>query len=157
MSRHNAGGRHINIPIFVPHMGCPNTCVFCDQRRISGTIAPVSVEDVRETIEKYLAASSGEDHAEIAFFGGSFTGIPECQMTGYLGVAREYLDMGLVDGIRISTRPDYIDYEILDILKEHGVRLSKSVSRAWTIMYWPESKRGHTAERCCTGRWTIRL
>ena len=146
MSRHNAGGRHINIPIFVPHMGCPNTCVFCDQRRISGTIAPVSVEDVRETIEKYLAASSGEDHAEIAFFGGSFTGIPECQMTGYLGVAREYLDMGLVDGIRISTRPDYIDHEILDILKEHGVRIIELGVQSMDDNVLARSKRGHTAE-----------
>jgi len=146
MTRQTAGGRHINIPIFVPHMGCPNTCVFCDQRSISGSAAPASADDVRETIGKYLAGSSGEDHAEIAFFGGSFTGIPRCQMTSYLGVAREYIEKGLAEGIRISTRPDYIDQEVLEILKEYGVRVIELGVQSMDDEVLAMSKRGHTAE-----------
>jgi len=146
MTSHDAGVRHINIPVFVPHMGCPNTCVFCDQRRISGTIAPVSAEDVKETIDKYLAASSGEDYVEIAFFGGSFTGIPRNQMTAYLETAKEYLDMGFAHGIRISTRPDYIDHEILDILKKYGVRIIELGVQSMDDDVLAISKRGHTSK-----------
>lgn len=141
-----AAGRHINIPIFIPHMGCPNTCVFCDQRRISGTSGPVTAKDVRKTIEECLSTSSGDDFLEVAFFGGSFTGIPRIQMTAYLDAAKEYMDGGVVDSIRLSTRPDYIDQDILRILKAYGVGIIELGVQSLDDEVLAASRRGHTAE-----------
>lgn len=146
MDHHGAPGRHINIPIFIPHMGCPNTCVFCDQRRISGTCDPVAASNIRETIEKYLSTSSSEDYLEIAFFGGSFTGIPRNQMMAYLDVAKEYLEKGVVSSIRLSTRPDYIDHEVLDILERYGVKIIELGVQSMDEDVLARSKRGHTGE-----------
>jgi histone acetyltransferase (RNA polymerase elongator complex component) len=146
MDHGGAQGRHINIPIFIPHMGCPNTCVFCDQRRISGACDPVATDNIRETIEKYLTTSSSEDYLEIAFFGGSFTGIPRYQMMAYLDVAREYLEKGVVSSIRLSTRPDYIDHEVLDILGRYGVKIIELGVQSMDEDVLARSKRGHTGE-----------
>lgn len=145
MSQHRATGRHINIPIFIPHMGCPNTCVFCDQRRISGASGPASIESVRKIIEQSLATSSDEDFREIAFFGGSFTGIPRHEMIAYLDVAKAYMDMGAVHSIRLSTRPDYIDDEVLNILKEYHVGVIELGVQSMDDDVLARSKRGHTA------------
>ena len=66
------------IPIFVPHLGCPHDCVFCNQRKISGQTKMVTAEDVRKTIEFYLENFKNHNkYVEVAFFGGSFTGIEE--------------------------------------------------------------------------------
>ena len=108
--------RHINIPIFIPHLGCPNQCIFCNQRYISGN-EKFDESSVRREIDKVLSTVSGEDFCEIAFFGGSFTGIDRELMERLLDLAQEYVDEGLVKGIRMSTRPDYISEEIIDILK----------------------------------------
>jgi len=127
-------------------MGCPNTCVFCDQRRISGTLSPLTPEDVRNAIERYLATTSDADCREIAFFGGSFTGIPLSRMIAYLEVAKEYVDRGDVDSIRLSTRPDYIDQQILGILKSYGVGVSELGVQSMDDGVLTMSRRGHTAE-----------
>lgn len=138
--------RHINIPIFIPHLGCPNKCVFCDQHRISGAMAPVGISTVKETIEKYLASSSGGNYVEIAFFGGSFTGIPRSQMIAYLEAAKEYLDKGCVKNIRVSTRPDYIDRGILDILRKYGVGIIELGVQSMDDVVLAMSRRGHTSD-----------
>ena len=102
-------------------MGCPNQCVFCNQRLISGT-SSFSAENVREQIESALATLRGTGRrAEIAFFGGSFTGIERSLMVALLDTAQEYVERGLVSGIRMSTRPDYIDEEILAILSRYTI------------------------------------
>ena len=107
------------IPIFVPHLGCPNDCTFCNQKKISGQSTSVTAEDVRQNIEYYLNGFKYEDnYIEIAFFGGSFTGIEPERQEQLLGVAYEYVKDKKVDGIRLSTRPDYIDDEILKRLKK---------------------------------------
>ena len=142
--------RHINIPIFVPHLGCPHTCVFCNQRSISGHLDfdPVTV---RDEIENALS-TLGERDAEIAFFGGSFTGIDRSLMLYLLGVAKEYIDSGKVSGIRLSTRPDYIDREILDILRDHGVTAVELGLQSMSDRVLSSCSRGHdssTAERAC--------
>ncbi|MBQ8911641.1 MAG: radical SAM protein [Clostridia bacterium] len=111
--------KHANIPIFVPHMGCPHTCVFCNQRTISGKTA-FSLEEAKRTIDESLL-TLGDRQAEIAFFGGSFTAIDRRLMTDLLRLGKEQIDKGRVVGIRLSTRPDCIDGEILDILEEYGV------------------------------------
>ena len=111
--------RHINIPLFIQHMGCPNQCVFCDQRAITGAHS-FCFEKVIEDIEKVLA-TKGDAEAEIAFFGGSFTGIDRDLMIRLLDIAEGYVNKGEVVGIRMSTRPDYINEEILDILDRYTI------------------------------------
>ena len=111
-----------NIPIFVPHRGCPFDCVFCNQKRITGTQKEVTADDVHNIIGEYLKTLPSKNRRiEAAFFGGSFTGIPINEQSELLAAANEYLKKGDIDGIRLSTRPDYIDKEILDNLLKYGV------------------------------------
>ncbi len=113
--------RHYNIPIFVPHSGCPNDCSFCNQKNITGQMKQQSVAEVKEEISKHIFTMKGERFVEIAFFGGSFTGIEEERQKELLGEAKNFIDKGKANGIRLSTRPDYINRYILDYLKEYGV------------------------------------
>ena len=97
--------RHVNIPIFIPHLGCPNTCVFCNQRTISG-VHCFEISEVKKKIDEALATVSRDVECEIAFFGGSFTGIDRELMISLLEISHEYLESGKVDSVRCSTRPD---------------------------------------------------
>lgn len=138
--------RHINIPIFIPHKGCPNDCVFCNQRKISGTDS-FDITRVRDEIECALATIDRTNcDLQIAFFGGSFTGIPRDEMLYLLGIAKEYIDNGIISSVRLSTRPDYIDRSILDILKAHGVRSIELGIQSLCDNVLDASGRGHSAE-----------
>ncbi len=138
--------RHINIPVFIPHMGCPNDCVFCNQRKISG-VEKFDIHSVPELLkEAFSTVDSEHDEVEIAFFGGSFTGIDREDMLYLLTLAREYIDRGMTRSIRLSTRPDYIDGEILDILAEYGVTDIELGLQSMSDKVLSASKRGHTAE-----------
>ncbi len=112
--------RHVNIPIFIPHLGCPNDCVFCNQRIISG-VKSFNAESVIPIIEDALSTIDESCDAEIAFFGGSFTGIDQTLMEELLFIANSYLKQGRIKSIRCSTRPDYISNDILSKLLEYGV------------------------------------
>ncbi len=114
--------RHYNIPIFVPHKGCPHDCIFCNQRRIASTVEDITYEYVISTVNEYLNSFVEFPRTvEIAFFGGSFTAIEMDLQNELLSAAYTFVKSGQVDGIRLSTRPDAIDREILDNLKEYGV------------------------------------
>ena len=134
--------KHVNIPIFIPHLGCPNQCVFCNQRSISGVLRfdPKSVKDI---IEASLATISADTEVEIAFFGGSFTGIDRSLMIELLEMANSYILDGRVSHIRCSTRPDYIDEEILDILQQYGVKVIELGLQSSSDKVLSLSKRGH--------------
>lgn len=136
--------KHINIPLFIQHMGCPNQCVFCDQRAITGAHS-FCFDTVIEDIEKVLS-TKGEAEAEIAFFGGSFTGIDRTLMVKLLDVAEGYVKNGKVKGIRMSTRPDYISEDILDILDNYTVTQVELGIQSMSDAVLAASKRGHTAE-----------
>ena len=111
------------IPIFVPHLGCPNDCVFCNQKSISGQNKQVTKEDVKNTIEEHLKyINSSSTCIEVAFFGGSFTAIEEEKQIELLEAANEYISKGIIESIRISTRPDYINRTILKRLKKYHVK-----------------------------------
>lgn len=112
--------KHINIALFVPHLGCPHQCSFCNQKSISGCVKQITPDDVVYAVEIALKKSDCSK-GEIAFFGGSFTAIDRELMVGLLEKASEYVKSGKVGGIRISTRPDCIDTEVLEILKLYGV------------------------------------
>ncbi len=138
--------RHVNIPVFIPHLGCPNMCVFCNQRLISGKKA-FDISLVRGEIEAALATVPKGTETEIAFFGGSFTGIERGLMISLLDLAKEYVDSGRAGGIRLSTRPDYISAEILDILKMYPVVTVELGIQSMDDKVLAASKRGHTAEQ----------
>lgn len=135
------------IPIFVPHLGCPNNCTFCNQKSISGQMKNVTPEEVKSTIENFL--SSFKDNTikrEIAFFGGSFTGIEKNIQEDLLSVAYEYVKNGQVEGIRVSTRPDYIDKEKLKLLKKYGVKTIELGVQSTNDYILKKCQRGHTFE-----------
>ena len=113
--------KHYNIPIFISHFGCPNSCVFCNQKKINGRETDVTMEDLKNTIEMYLETLPKNSKKEVAFFGGTFTGISIGLQKEYLETAYEYIKKGEIDGIRLSTRPDCINYEIVEQLKKYGV------------------------------------
>ena len=138
--------RHVNIPVFIPHLGCPNNCVFCDQRKISGCIF-FDESGVERQIEQVLSTLSPEDEVEIAFFGGSFTGIDRDLMLRLLEISDKFVASGKVQRVRCSTRPDYIDEEILDILSAHHVETVELGIQSMSDSVLTASKRGHTAQR----------
>lgn len=109
------------IAFFIPHRGCPHRCSFCDQKAISGERETVTPEKVRTQLEEIFSDTRPYD-GEIAFFGGSFTCLPEEEMTGFLGAAQPFVQRGLVTGIRCSTRPDGIDGRVLDLFSSYGGR-----------------------------------
>lgn len=139
------GKRHINIPIFIPHMGCPNNCVFCNQHTISGH-GEFALEQAEREIDESLSTVPAEAAVEIAFFGGSFTGIDRSLMVSLLELAEGYVKRGRVDRIRLSTRPDYIDDEILSILSSYSVRTVELGLQSLDDGVLIASKRGHNAE-----------
>ena len=140
---------HAIIPVFIPHKGCPNDCVFCNQKAITARQADVSPQDVENLIETYLPTLRGRNlkTIEIAFFGGSFTGIPMEEQSAFLGVAKKYKDMGLIDKIHMSTRPDYIDERILDNLKAYDADVIELGVQSFDPDVLAASNRGHTAEQ----------
>ena len=139
---------HAIIPIFIPHLGCPNDCVFCNQKKITARTAPLSGEQMTDMIDRYLETIGGRgiETVEIAFYGGSFTGIPMEQQREYLSVAKEYKDRGLVRKIHLSTRPDYINDEILTNLKEYGADIIELGVQSFDEEVLRLSNRGHSHE-----------
>lgn len=137
--------KHANIPVFVPHLGCPNDCVFCNQRKITGHDS-FSIDDAKRSIEETVASlGEASKDAEIAFFGGSFTGIDRTLMTDLLDMAKDFCDRGSASGIRMSTRPDYIDGEILSILSNYPVKTIELGIQSLSDKVLIASKRGHTS------------
>ncbi len=133
-----------NISIFVPHNGCPQQCSFCNQKTITGQAYQPTAKDVDEAVQKALRKKGYE--FEIAFFGGSFTAIDRAYMTELLDAAEPYVKSGAVKGIRISTRPDYIDDEILTLLKAKGVTAIELGAQSMDDEVLSANMRGHTAE-----------
>ncbi len=134
--------RHVNIPIFIPHLGCPNQCVFCNQRTISG-VQEFDASDVKRQIDEALGTIEPDAEVEIAFFGGSFTGIDRELMESLLETAYEYIESGRVMAVRCSTRPDYIDGEILALLKKYGVKTVELGLQSSSDEVLRLTKRGH--------------
>ena len=133
------------IPIFVPHLGCPNDCIFCNQKSISGAGKQVTKDEVKKTVDEYLSSFKEENAIkEIAFFGGSFTGIDVSIQEELLSAAYEYVQNGQIDGIRISTRPDYIDKQTLKRLKKYKVKTIELGVQSTNDYILKRAERGHT-------------
>ena len=136
--------KHINIPIFIPHLGCPNQCIFCNQRFISGT-CDFDESSIDKIINEVLSTVNSYDKCEIAFFGGSFTGIDRDLMIRLLDKSQEYVNNGQVVGIRMSTRPDYINGEIINTLKNYTITCVELGVQSMNDDVLTFLKRGHTS------------
>lgn len=135
------------IPIFVPHLGCPNDCIFCNQKSISGQQKMITKEDVKKTIEFYLEnIRDKQAKKEVAFFGGSFTGIEKEKQEELLKTAYEYIKSGEINSIRVSTRPDYIDKQRLKLLKKYKVETIELGVQSANDYILKRSNRGHNFE-----------
>lgn len=135
------------IPVFVPHSGCPFDCIFCNQKKITGLDTVLTAEQIQRQIREY-AESIGEKmdkHIEIAFFGGSFTGIHKQKQIEFLEIASKWFEVGYVDDIRLSTRPDYINPDILDYLKKYNVSIIELGVQSLDDDVLRKSFRGHSA------------
>ena len=131
------------IPVFIPHLGCPHACVFCDQKRISGQSAPAAPADVTAAIERGLEKSKAP--AQLALYGGSFTAIPPAEQEALLEAALPYVQSGQLSGVRVSTRPDCIDPETLSRLARYGVDTVELGAQSMDDNVLKASGRGHSA------------
>ncbi len=139
--------KHYIIPIFVPHLGCPNDCIFCNQKSISGQQKMITKEDIENTINFYLNnIKDKEAKKEVAFFGGSFTGIDVEKQEEFLQTAYKYIKNNQIDSIRISTRPDYINKPILKMLKKYKVKTIELGVQSANDYVLRQSHRNHTFE-----------
>lgn len=135
------------IPVFVPHLGCPRGCVFCNQRRISGSLSQPDAAAVAEIIREGVSKNPQGTNIELAFYGGSFTAIPSEKQCELLGAALPFLHSGQISSIRLSTRPDAIDEKTLARLKDYGVATIELGSQSMIDEVLAASKRGHTAKQ----------
>lgn len=140
--------KQMTIPIFIPHLGCGHSCTFCNQRTISGIEKDMAWTEnqVKGIIDSWLGRAEHYDRIEIAFFGGSFTGIPSALQDNYLSIADAYVEKGLVHGIRLSTRPDYLSDEVLRRLKAHHVTLVEIGVQSYSDLVLKATQRGHDAQ-----------
>lgn len=149
--------RHYNIPIFIPELGCPFQCVFCNQRKISGHQSIPTANDVQHIVEQHLATiNPSGSHVEIAFFGGNFTGLPIAEQKTFLQAATKFVEQGAVHAIRLSTRPDYIHKETLDLLKQFPVKTIELGAQSLDDEVLKASGRGHTAKQIVNASQAIK-
>ena len=135
------------IPVFVPHLGCPNNCVFCNQRRISGQSAPATASSVTKAVLEGIAKIPENSRIQLAFYGGSFTAIPVEEQKALLDAALPFLRDGTIESLRLSTRPDAIDAETLVRLREYGVKTIELGAQSMCDEVLRLSGRGHTARQ----------
>lgn len=135
------------IPIFVPHLGCPNDCIFCNQKSISGQKKQITKEETKKIIDNYLESIKNENaKVEIAFYGGSFTAIEKEKQEELLQIAYQYVKEGKIESIRISTRPDAINKEVLKRLKKYKVKTIELGVQSSNDYILEKARRGHTFE-----------
>ncbi|WP_461570627.1 elongator complex protein 3 [Thermincola ferriacetica] len=140
--------RYFIIPIFIPDLGCPNQCVFCNQQKITGQVNIPTAEEVARKIGDYLATLPDVENrkVEVAFYGGSFTAIPVEEQKRFLRAAWDYYRTGKIQGIRISTRPDKIDEDTLSILMAYGVDTIELGVQSMDKDVLAFARRGHATE-----------
>lgn len=137
--------KHNNIAIFIPHAGCTHECSFCNQKVISGTASSPSSNEIKVILKKAMDDIADKSNTEIAFFGGSFTAINRKYMLELLKTANEFIGENKFKGIRISTRPDAINQEILDILKNYNVTSIELGAQSMVDEVLKLNNRGHSA------------
>jgi histone acetyltransferase (RNA polymerase elongator complex component) len=138
--------RHFTIPVFIPMEACPFHCIFCDQHRISGKTVKPSSSEVVNILNQHLSTLPLKNaEIEVGFFGGTFTGLPPEEQRSYLQSVTPFIESGRIQGIRLSTRPDFISAEILALLKEYPVKTIELGAQSMDDEVLKRSGRGHTA------------
>jgi histone acetyltransferase (RNA polymerase elongator complex component) len=145
-------------PVFLPHLGCPHRCVFCNQHLVSRTAFPPTPGEVRSRLDLFFQARKRPEGRtrQVAFFGGSFTGMELRRQREYLGVAREYLAQGRIDSIRVSARPDELGKEHLLFLREQGVATVEIGVQSLSDRVLEASRRGCSAAHAIEAIQTVR-
>lgn len=139
--------RHSNISIFVPNLGCPQQCSFCNQHYIACSEKLPDAQDIENAVKTAISTKNyNPENTELAFFGGSFTAIDRGYMMYLLQVAYHYIKSGEISGIRVSTRPDAIDDEILILLKQYGVTAIELGAQSMDDEVLNLNRRGHSAD-----------
>jgi len=135
------------VPIFIPNKGCHHRCIFCDQRRIAGEYK-IGAKDIKKIIETAMDSKrfKKEDGMEVAFYGGTFTNLPVPYMKELLSVLQEYICKGIIKKIRVSTRPDSVDKDVLEMMKKHGVETVELGAQSLDDNVLKLSERGHSME-----------
>ena len=137
--------KYYNIPIFLPELACPFRCVYCNQFSITGKQQTPDIQYVKNTIDQYLASfTENERFVEVAFFGGNFTGLPVKMQDDFLKIVQPYLEKGVIQGIRCSTRPDYIDENRVITLKNFGMRNIELGAQSTNDEVLRKCGRGHS-------------
>jgi histone acetyltransferase (RNA polymerase elongator complex component) len=138
--------KNYTIPIFIPEKACPFRCIYCNQYTIANKIQSPSVDEVRETIEKYLKTFLVHGVKRLGFFGGSFTGMTINEQNQYLEIVLPYIKSGRIESITLSTRPDYITEEILDNLKRYKIETIELGVQSLDNEVLANSGRGHSVD-----------
>ena len=133
------------IPVFIPEKACPFRCVYCNQYHITQRTCSVEPDDVKQQIDNYLRTIPPCAHVRLGFFGGSFTGMPITEQNRYLQVVQPYIESGRIREIQLSTRPDYINEELLQNLQAHHVTTIELGAQSLDDEVLRLSGRGHTA------------
>mgnify|MGYP002628830788 FL=1 len=132
----------------MPERACPFQCIFCDQQKITSQLSTPNYQEITHNIEQYLAHIPEINTAvQVAFFGGTFTGIPMTEQRSYLQIVQPFIQSRKVEGIRISTRPDYINQPNLELLKEMGVTHIELGAQSLVDHVLAASYRGHNSEQ----------
>ena len=136
------------IPFFIPHVGCPYVCTFCNQSRITGQsgISHLTPDYIKKTITDYVGKKRNDKFWEVAFYGGSFTAIHCNLQHTLLAPAYEMLQQDIIDGIRCSTRPDAVGDEAISLLQSYGVKTVELGVQSMNDCILVDAKRGHTAQ-----------
>jgi len=144
------------LPVFLPSLGCREQCLFCNQKAAAKGLPSSSF--VRNFIEASLAEipyDKNDREKQVAFYGGSFTATHREDQLSYLKEVQPFLTSGLIDSIRISTRPDALDEETLSLLKEYGVKTVEVGVQSMVDEVLFLAKRGHCPEDAVSA--TLRL
>lgn len=138
--------KHYIIPIFIPHHGCTHSCIFCNQRKITGKELPVKSQEIATIINKHLTEITEKRYIEVAFYGGSFTALPLEKQSELLEPAYQALKHGKIHAIRLSTRPDCISNEIVENLIKYGVSTIELGVQSLDNKVLKTSARGHDSQ-----------
>lgn len=138
--------KNFTIPVFIPEMACPHQCLYCNQQKISGIQKSPSEKEIIKIVNSYLKTIPSGSKIEIGFFGGNFTGIPQHDQQRYLQLVQPYLNENRISAIRCSTRPDYINEPVLELLQKYGVKTIELGAQSMDEVVLQKSGRGHTVE-----------
>jgi len=138
--------KHYTIPVFVPELACPHRCIFCNQNHITSKEHAPTLQETKKIIDEHLKTLPKEAEIDIGYLGGNFTGISKEQQKAFLQVARKYIENNQVQGIRVSTRPDYISSEILDLLAHYGVTTIEIGAQSMDEEVLQKAGRGHSVK-----------